>query len=196
MEGQTAPVEEQVQAAVVEPPVAAPDAAPIPVAIVQETVAVAEAVAPVAVEAVAPVVGEEEEKKNPVPAVQPPKKQKDKKKKAKAKSPVQPSPKRKRITRRGIDSLVQGRHNSGNTTTCRLFRWARADVVNPFGDVRYSDCTMLCDAGPFRASDKAATVDWVGSANLLLISKSGKLDDTVAFSLVPSVLESQDPVDI
>lgn len=112
---------------------------------------------------------------------------------AKAKAPV--VPKKKPITGRFLDKVIKARRDSGIFYHSSLFKCSRADLINADGDIRHFDCETVAQIGPFAPGTKMEVIDWLGSANLLFMSRTGKIADTVVMPLSSGSLETQVPIE-
>ena len=116
-------------------------------------------------------------------------------KNARQKSTLPSAPKKKAVSGRFLDKVISARKKSGIYYHSNLFRCVRSDLINADGDIRHFGCVAMAQMGPFAPGAKIEVIDWVGSANLLLISQTGKIADTVILPLTESSLASQTPIE-
>lgn len=103
--------------------------------------------------------------------------------------------KKKVVTGRFLDKLIKVRKAGNHSYHGALFKCARADLINADGDLRHFGCEALSQIGPFAPGTKIEVIDWVGSANLLLVSQSGKIKDTVILQLSGGSIENPTPIE-
>lgn len=100
----------------------------------------------------------------------------------------------RRVTRKSIDLLVKQRrrgmplgHPLGNFFCC-----AKKSVINRHGDMRYENCVLNSQMGPYLPGENVAVIDWLSSANLVLMTRSGRATETVPLALMSPALVTQD----
>lgn len=94
-------------------------------------------------------------------------------------SPRKGAPKRRTATEKRSDmlELIQSRRKVLQPGAAGLFRSEQMMPLEMPGDVRYVDCTVTCPFGPYKTGDRVDLIDWIGTANLAIISQSGSIAD-------------------
>ena len=109
-----------------------------------------------------------------------------------AAEPVAKVEKATKLTVRKVQALIESRRQKNMCTTNNLFHADAMGVVNAMGDICYEGCTLLQTMGPLPAGSVVRTIDWLGSANMVLLSVTGNVDDMVALELAPGSIVSQE----
>ena len=105
------------------------------------------------------------------------------------------TPKKKAISGRFLDKTIKTRRGKGFFYHSHLFKCNRSDLINADGDIRHFDCETVAQIGPFAPGTKLEVIDWLGSANLLFASATGKIADTIVLALSNATIESQVPIE-
>ena len=106
------------------------------------------------------------------------------------------APKRKRLmSGRFLDKIIKSRRAKGSFYHSRLFKCERADIINADGDIRHFGCVAVSQIGPYAPGERIEVIDWLGSANLLFVSQTGKIADTIVLPLSGGSIEAQTPIE-
>lgn len=106
------------------------------------------------------------------------------------------APIRKRLmSGRFLDRIIKSRRARGAFYHSQLFRCERSDIINADGDIRHFGCVAVSQLGPYAPGEKIEVIDWLGSANLLFVSQTGKIADTVVLPLTGGAIENQTPIE-
>jgi hypothetical protein len=85
-----------------------------------------------------------------------------------------------------VGNVVDERACLVGAHTGELFKFSECISLNDFGDVRYSDCTLNTAIGSFRPLDNVKIIDWLASSSTMMVSKTGKVVDSVLFAITPA----------
>lgn len=106
------------------------------------------------------------------------------------------SPKHKRVTRKALEQLVSTRTKQGMSHHRNLFLENGRELINQSGDIRFLDCTLKVPIGPFQTGQVVSTIDWLSSADLLMLNNTNKISETVVVPLSAASLETVIPMEV
>lgn len=109
----------------------------------------------------------------------------------KARTPAVPKP--KKVTGRSIEKALTARAQTPGPVVRDLFTYEDSISLSDSGSVRYGECVLKAPLGPLPAMESVAIIDWIASASTLIVSKTGKIGDTLAFDIKPVAI-SVDPI--
>lgn len=189
---ESAPVVENVRP--VEQPSSAPGPESAPSVVVEQPQPVS----------VLPATEEKEKEKEVVSAQQPPKKKTTKRKvpfcgmypQADYRVTKKANTGPKRIGKIDINNMLEARSSSVGSVVSKLFTFEDYVVINNAGDVRFGECILLTRLGPFSDNEAVKIIDWLPSVSTMLVSKTAKISDTVAFEIAPASVSSVVPLQI
>jgi hypothetical protein len=104
--------------------------------------------------------------------------------------------KKKRITRKVLESFVYQRIQQRQQMTRDLFEETDSEPINDMGDMRYMGCTLHVPMGPFKAGDTVGTVDLFASAGVVLLNNTNRISETVVLAMAPAAIQGPEPLDV
>lgn len=93
------------------------------------------------------------------------------------------------LTHAKINKFLNARAEAVGSVVEGLFEHEDCVALNDLGDVRYQECVLKRAFGPFAAGECVEIVDWLPSFSTVLISKSGKISETLAFAIAPACVD-------
>jgi hypothetical protein len=111
------------------------------------------------------------------------------KKKGKASASASP----KKLSAKALGAFVESRTTREHSSNFLLFEEECCQVLNDTGDIRYHGCVLKTKIGPFEAGARVKSIDWLNSANLLILNDTGKPADAIVVPIRPVELESATP---
>lgn len=91
--------------------------------------------------------------------------------------------KKKVVTQRKLEILVNTRRDANLGFPCNKFDFEDREVLNEAGDLRFTGCMLNTKLGPFHEGERIEQIDWLHSANIILVSQKGTIAETLAFTM-------------
>lgn len=104
-------------------------------------------------------------------------------------------PKGNRITGKLLDKMIHSRQKADLHYHSRLFKSKKSVLLGKNGDVRHMDCETLSKIGPYETGTQFKVIDYIATANVMFMSQSGKIMDTVIMPLQPAAVEGETLID-
>jgi hypothetical protein len=101
---------------------------------------------------------------------------------------------RRTVNKSAIDDLLGFRYDTVGPAVRNLFTFEDCIVLNELGDVRYGDCVLVSQLGPYLPNEAIKIIDWISSASTVLVSKTGRVSETLALEIAPAAVVSHTPI--
>jgi hypothetical protein len=97
----------------------------------------------------------------------------------------------RKVCRRDIDKMLKARFATVGPTVRSLFTFDDCAALNELGDIRFGECVLVSQMGPFGPNESIRIIDWMPSLSTVMLSKTAKVSDTVALEIMPASVVPQ-----
>lgn len=101
--------------------------------------------------------------------------------------------KKLRLDKKRVTNMIKNRCISIGSHFRNLFTFEDSIPISDMGDVRFSECVLVSQVGELEANDSVRIIDWLPSSSTLLISKTGKISDTIFAEVSPATIALANP---